>query len=121
MVGERFLPVHSAAGRFRPFVFFFFGNATFELQSYYRMERMSHKTGIFSRIFVLLLMTLGLRSQAALPATQPSTAQSMDGKVFVGYQGWFAPQDASGKWVWWHYGRGGSFSPGTAASTCGRT
>lgn len=44
--------------------------------------------------------------------SRPSTAESMDGKVFVGYQGWFAPQDESGKWVWRHYGRGNSFSPG---------
>jgi hypothetical protein len=36
----------------------------------------------------------------------------MDGKVFVGYQGWFAPQDQSGNWIWWHYGFDRKFEPG---------
>ena len=54
----------------------------------------------------------------ALPATRPATfptAASMAGKVFVGYQGWFAPAVEGTSLRWVHYGNGNVFRPGVAA------
>jgi hypothetical protein len=64
---------------------------------------------------VVLSTVAGAQTSTEQTATAVSGAQSMDGKIFVGYQGWFAPQDGSGKWVWFHYGRGGKFEPGNCS------
>lgn len=37
---------------------------------------------------------------------------TMDGKVFVGYQGWFMPYRAGDRAKWVHYGHNGEFKPG---------
>ena len=71
--------------------------------------RMLNRTGF---LLALLVLALGSSASAAEAAQTMPAAQSMEGKVFVGYQGWFEPQDASGKWIWFHYGRGGTFAPG---------
>jgi hypothetical protein len=48
----------------------------------------------------------------AAPAFAAESEQSMHGKVFVGYQGWFAPviEGTSARWI--HFGDGGRFEPG---------
>jgi hypothetical protein len=57
------------------------------------------------RFFLLLaFLTLPLPARAA--------HDSLDGKVFAGYQGWFAPADEDGKPVWRHLGKRGKFEPG---------
>ncbi len=61
-------------------------------------------------------MTAAALAQSAAPAAKPaalaSRATSMDGKVFVGYQGWATPlrQEDGARWV--HYGNRGEFKPG---------
>lgn len=73
---------------------------------------MSRFIGCITACLILLATDAGAQTSTGPSEKTLSIAQSMDGKVFVGYQGWFEPRDASGKWVWWHYGRGNSFSPG---------
>ncbi len=50
----------------------------------------------------------------AAPSTRPAAeprSESMYGKVYVGYQGWFIPGD-EGDRAWIHYSPGGPFRPG---------
>ncbi len=49
-------------------------------------------------------------SPSSQPATEPRS-ESMHGKVYVGYQGWFIPGDAGDR-KWIHYSPGGRFGPG---------
>src|SRR4051812_11946959 len=42
---------------------------------------------------------------------QRATHDSLDGKVFTGYQGWFAPKDENGKAIWRHLGKRNRFEP----------
>ncbi|MDB5298092.1 MAG: Xylosidase/arabinosidase, partial [Phycisphaerales bacterium] len=76
----------------------------------------------------LVLLTFAATASPAragpttLPATSPTSATSpipaaasMAGKVFVGYQGWFAPAVEGTKAKWVHYGNGNKFEPGTSA------
>ena len=50
-----------------------------------------------------------LTSTGAAPAPE---SQALTGKVFVGYQGWFAPAEVGGSEPWRHYGIKGHFGPG---------
>jgi hypothetical protein len=63
-------------------------------------------------VFGLLLV---LASTASAGPTTLPTAQSMSGKVFAGYQGWFAPTVPGTNLRWVHFGSGGKFEPGTSA------
>src|SRR3954464_7366757 len=59
----------------------------------------------FRLAFVVVgLLAIGGRVRAA--------HDSLDGKVFTGYQGWFAPTDEKGNPVWRHLGKRGKFEPG---------
>ncbi len=57
-----------------------------------------------------LLLLAALVGTSLLSHAQPM--KTMDGKVFVGYQGWATPlrQEDGAKWV--HYGHAGQFKPG---------
>jgi hypothetical protein len=54
--------------------------------------------------FLIAVLFLALPARAA--------HDSLDGKVFTGYQGWFAPYDDGGKPIWRHLGKRGKFEPG---------
>ena len=63
----------------------------------------------------MLLSTLPLSMLASVSAAPVQTPpMTMDGKVFVGYQGWFAPlrREDGAKWI--HYGGKNGFKPGSA-------
>jgi hypothetical protein len=61
-----------------------------------------------ARLLLLLILTL-----LAIPAlAEPATHGSLEGKVFTGYQGWFAPKDENGRAIWRHLGKRGRFEPG---------
>lgn len=51
-------------------------------------------------------------SDRTVPAAASARHQSMEGKVFVGYQGWFTPLREEDKARWIHYGIDGQFKPG---------
>lgn len=57
------------------------------------------------RSFLLISLFL-----LALPAR--AAHDSLDGKLFTGYQGWFAPTDDNGRSIWRHLGKRGKFEPG---------
>jgi len=63
------------------------------------------------RVFCIAILLLGAASP--IVAADSNIPPTMEGKVFVGYQGWFTPQDQSGNWIWWHYGLDRKFEPGT--------
>ena len=46
------------------------------------------------------------------PVAAQENKQTMDNKVFVGYQGWFAPTRIGDGARWIHYGHRGEFKPG---------
>ena len=64
----------------------------------------------------LSLLTFGAVLMAASNTIAQTTAvkaqKTMDGKVFVGYQGWFAPTRIGDGAKWVHYGSKGKFEPG---------
>jgi hypothetical protein len=57
---------------------------------------------ILSLAIVLFLLAFPIRAEPP----------SMQGKIFVGYQGWFAPTIEGSNTKWFHYGSGGKFEPG---------
>ena len=59
--------------------------------------------------FLLALCALFLNFQTLWAAP---THPEMDGKLMVGYQGWFAPTRLGDGAKWVHYGDGGEFVPG---------
>src|SRR5687768_8689231 len=59
-------------------------------------------------------VTFAAEEPRSLPARLPA-ATSMTGKVFVGYQGWFAPTIPGSNAKWVHYGQGNKFEPGVSA------
>ena len=74
----------------------------------------------FAKIACAALLLSAAMSENALAqqTTPPKTiaketpAMTMDGKVFVGYQGWFMPKREGDGAKWVHYGDKGEFKPG---------
>src|SRR3954467_3842496 len=62
--------------------------------------------------FLLLVVVVGFLAAPALADPSPAARDSLDGRVFTGYQGWFAPTDEKGNAVWRHLGKRGKFEPG---------
>ncbi len=64
----------------------------------------------------LSFLTFGAILMSASNTIAQTTAvkaqKTMDGKVFVGYQGWFAPTRLGDGAKWVHYGSKGKFEPG---------
>ena len=64
-----------------------------------------------ARSFILLLVFTAT-SLAQTTGRPPVAREGMEGKVFVGYQGWFAPTVEGSERKWIHYASGGRFEPG---------
>jgi hypothetical protein len=61
---------------------------------------------------MLALVLVGRPCAAGDAAGAQHVQEGMHGRVFVGYQGWFAPAVEGSGLRWIHYGAGGRFAPG---------
>ena len=61
-----------------------------------------------------LLLSSVARGQSSRPTVDERPDDALGGKIFVGYQGWFAAPGDGGGTGWIHWGPGGKFEPGAA-------